>query len=146
MAEFLDVNNKNGDWIIDISNKNNHAGVERREASERAEAILKLINEYRVYAHRFESLPTWDVLGFLNKLQNELFDKFGKDVENGELDKLRNDYFLMAHKKPFMAWGIEELKVKIAGMKEEAEKENASMSEDYLSTYKKSQWKKALKK
>ena len=135
MAEFLDT-----------SNKNNHAGVERREASERAEAILKLINEYRVYAHRFESLPTWDVLGFLNKLQNELFDKFGKDVENGELDKLRNDYFLMAHKKPFMAWGIDELKVKIAGMKEEADRANANMSENYLSTYKKSQWKKAMKK
>ena len=135
MAEFLDT-----------SNKNNHAGVERREASERAEAILKLINEYRVYAHRFENLPTWDVLGFLNKLQNELFDKFGKDVENGELDKLRNDYFLMAHKKPFMAWGIDELKVKIAGMKEEADRANANMSENYLSTYKKSQWKKAMKK
>ena len=135
MAEFLDT-----------SNKNNHAGVERREASEKAEAILKLINEYRVYAHRFENLPTWDVLGFLNKLQNELFDKFGKDVENGELDKLRNDYFLMAHKKPFMAWGIDELKVKIAGMKEEADRANANMSENYLSTYKKSQWKKAMKK
>lgn len=135
MAEFLDT-----------SNKNNHAGVERREASEKAEAILKLINEYRVYAHRFESLPTWDVLGFLNKLQDELFDKFGKDVENGELDKLRNDYFLMAHKKPFMAWGIDELKVKIAGMKEEADRANANMSENYLSTYKKNQWKKAMKK
>lgn len=132
--------------FIDVNNKNNHAGVERREASERAEAILKLINEYRVYAHRFESLPTWDVLGFLNKLQDELFDKFGKDVENGELDKLRNDYFLMAHKKPFMAWGIDELKVKIAGMKEEADRANANMSENYLSTYKKSQWKKAMKK
>jgi hypothetical protein len=51
MAEFMDA-----------TNSNNHAGIERREASERAEAILKLINEYRVYAHRFESLPTWDVL------------------------------------------------------------------------------------
>lgn len=135
MAEFLDT-----------SNKNNHAGVERREASERAEAILKLINEYRVYAHRFESLPTWDVLGFLNKLQDELFDKFGKDVENGELDKLRNDYFLMAHKKPFMAWGIDELKKRMEEMKAEADKENKGMSENYLSTYKKSQWKKAMKK
>lgn len=135
MAEFLDT-----------SNKNNHAGVERREASERAEAILKLINEYRVYAHRFESLPTWDVLGFLNKLQNELFDKFGKDVENGELDRLRNDYFLMAHKKPFMAWGVDELKKKLEGMKAETDKENEGMSENYLSTYKKSQWKKAMKK
>lgn len=47
---------------MDATNTNNHAGIERREASERAEAILKLINEYRVYAHRFESLPTWDVL------------------------------------------------------------------------------------
>ena len=48
--------------LIDKENKNNHAGVERREASERAEALLGVINEYRVYAHRFESLPTWDVL------------------------------------------------------------------------------------
>ena len=135
MAEFLDT-----------SNKNNHAGVERREASERAEAILKLINEYRVYAHRFESLPTWDVLGFLNKLQDELFDKFGKDVENGELDKLRNDYFLMAHKKPFMAWGIDELKKRMEELKAETDKKNEGMSENYLSTYKKSQWKKAMKK
>lgn len=132
--------------FIDVSNKNNHAGVERREASEKAEAILKLINEYRVYAHRFESLPTWDVLGFLNKLQDELFDKFGKDVENGELDKLRNDYFLMAHKKPFMAWGVDELKKRMEEMKAETDKENEGMSENYLSTYKKSQWKKALKK
>jgi hypothetical protein len=132
--------------IINKANKNNHAGVERREASEKAEAILKLINEYRVYAHRFESLPTWDVLGFLNKLQNELFDKFGKDVENGELDKLRNDYFLMAHKKPFMAWGVDELKKRMEEMKAETDKENEGMSENYLSTYKKSQWKKALKK
>ena len=132
--------------FIDTENKNNHAGVERREASEKAEAILKMINEYRVYAHRFESLPTWDVLQFLNKLQRELFERYGKDVENGELDRLRNDYFLMAHKKPFMAWGVDELKAKIAEMKEEADKENASMSEKYLTTLKKSQWKKAMKK
>ena len=132
--------------FIDTTNKNNHAGVERREASEKAEAILKMINEYRVYAHRFESLPTWDVLQFLNKLQRELFERYGKDVENGELDRLRNDYFLMAHKKPFMAWGVDELKAKIAEMKEEADKENASMSEKYLTTLKKSQWKKAMKK
>ena len=132
--------------FIDTSNKNNHAGVERREASERAEALLKIINEYRVYVHRFETLPTWDILEFLNKLQKELFERYGRDVENGELDKLRNDYFLMAHKKPFMAWGADELRAKIAEMKEEADKDNASMSEKYLTTLKKNQWKKALKK
>lgn len=37
--------------LIDVNNTNNHAGIERREASEKAEALLKIINEYRVYAH-----------------------------------------------------------------------------------------------
>ena len=106
MAEFLDS-----------SNKNNHAGVERREASERAEALLKLINEYRVYSHRFESLPTWDILEFLSKLEKELFNRFGEDVENGEIDKLRNEYFLVFGKKPFMAWGVEDLKKRIEDFK-----------------------------
>lgn len=102
MAEFLDT-----------SNKNNHAGVERREASERAEALLKLINEYRIYCNRFETLPTWDVLEFLSKLQKELFERYGEDVNNGELDKVRNEYFLLVWKKPFMAWGIDELKARM---------------------------------
>jgi hypothetical protein len=62
--------------IINTKNKNNHAGIERREASERAEAILRIINEYRLYANRFQSLPTWDVLEFLNKLQKELFEQY----------------------------------------------------------------------
>ena len=87
--------------FINLENKNNHAGVERREASERAEAILKLINEYRLYTHRFESLPTWDVLEFLSKLEKVLFNRFGGDVENGDIDKLRNEYFLVFGKKPF---------------------------------------------
>jgi hypothetical protein len=99
--------------FINLENKNNHAGVERREASERAEAILKLINEYRLYSHRFESLPTWDVLEFLSKLEKELFNRFGGDVENGEIDKVRNEYFLVFGKKPFMAWGVEDLKKRI---------------------------------
>lgn len=116
MAEFLDSSNKNLS-ILDASNKNNHAGVERREASERAEALLKLINEYRVYSHRFESLPTWDVLEFLSKLEKELFNRFGGDVENGEIDKLRNEYFLVFGKKPFMAWGVEDLKKRIEDFK-----------------------------
>ena len=124
MAEFLDT-----------SNKNNHAGVERREASERAEALLKLINEYRVYLHRFESLPTWDILEFLSKLEKELFNKFGEDVENGEIDKLRNEYFLVFGKKPFMAWGVEDLKKRIEDFKEKP----AEISEKTLHS-KKSRW------
>lgn len=132
--------------LIDRGNSNNHASIERLEASEKAEAILKIINEYRVYVNRFQTLPTWDVLEFLAKLEKELFERYGEDVENGELDRLRNDYFLMAHKKPFMWWGVEELKKRMEEMKAEAEKENKGMSEKYLSTYKNIQWKKAMKK
>ena len=133
MAEFLDS-----------SNKNNHAGVERREASERAEAILKLINEYRIYAHRFESLPTWDVLEFLSKLEKELFNRFGGDVENGEIDKLRNEYFMVVGKKPFMAWNADELRKRIEDYKAEMQEKN-KLDWHYLSTVKKNQWKKLKK-
>lgn len=130
MAEFLDS-----------SNKNNHAGVERREASERAEAILKLINEYRIYAHRFESLPTWDVLEFLSKLEKELFNRFKGDVENGEIDKLRNEYFMVVGKKPFMAWNADELRKRIEDYKTQMQEKN-KLDWHYLSTVKKNQWKK----
>ena len=68
--------------FIDKTNSNNHAGIERREASERAEALLKVINEYRLYCNRFETLPTWDVLEFLNKLQKELFERYEEEVSN----------------------------------------------------------------
>ena len=128
--------------FMDATNTNNHAGIERREASERAEAILKLINEYRVYAHRFESLPTWDVLGFLNKLQDELFERFGRDVNNWELDRARNDYFLLTHKKPFMAWDVEEIRRR---MDEWSEEKKGDLSSKTLPS-KKTRWKKAMKK
>ena len=111
--------------------------MERREASERAEALLKLINEYRVYSHRFESLPTWDVLEFPSKLERELFNRFGEDVENGEIDKLRNEYFLVFGKKPFMAWGVEDLKKRIEQGKLEG---GTEISEKTLHS-KKSRWK-----
>ena len=143
MADFINLENKNLS-ILDASNKNNHAGVERREASERAEAILKLINEYRIYAHRFESLPTWDVLEFLSRLEKELFNRFGGDVENGEIDKLRNEYFMVVGKKPFMAWGVEELKKRIEDYKAQMQEKN-KLDGHYLSTVKKNQWKKLKK-
>ena len=130
---------------MDSSNTNNHAGIERREASEKAEALLKVINEYRVYCNRFENLPTWDILEFLSKLERELFERYGKEVNNAELDRARNDYFLLTHKKPFMAWGVEELRKRMEEFKAETDKANDSMSSEYL-TVKKSQWKKALKK
>ena len=126
--------------FINLENKNNHAGVERREASERAEAILKLINEYRVYANRFEALPTWDVLQFLRKLEKELFERFGWDVENGEIDKLRNEYFMVVGKKPFMAWNADELRKRIEDYKAEMQEKN-KLDWHYLSTVKKNQWK-----
>ena len=125
--------------ILDETNSNNHAGIERREASERAEAILKLINEYRVYVNRFQSLPTWDVLEFLRKIEKELFERFGDDVENWELDKVRNEYFLIVGKKPFMAWWVEELRKRI-----EEFREKPQISEKTLHS-KKSRWDKMKK-
>lgn len=130
---------------MDSSNTNNHAGIERREASEKAEALLRVINDYRMYCNRFETLPTWDILEFLSKLERELFERYGKEVNNAELDRARNDYFLLTHKKPFMAWGVEELRKRMEEFKAETDKANDSMSSEYL-TVKKSQWKKALKK
>ena len=132
--------------LINKENKNNHAGVERREASERAEALLGVINEYRVYAHRFESLPTWDVLEFLSRLEKELFKRYEKEVSDWERDRIRNDYFLLTHKKPFGWWSVEEIKQKMEEFKAETDKKNASLSENYLNTVKKNQWKKAMKK
>ena len=130
---------------MDSSNTNNHAGIERREASEKAEALLRVINEYRVYCNRFETLPTWDILEFLSKLERELFERYGKEVNNAELDRARNDYFLLTHKKPFMAWGVEELRKRMEEFKAETDKENETLDKQYL-IVKKSQWKKALKK
>lgn len=127
--------------FIDTTNSNNHAGIERREASERAEALLRVINDYRIYCNRFETLPTWDVLEFLNKLQKELFERYGEEVNNGELDKVRNEYFLLVGKKPFMAWGIDELKSKMEEFKEKP----MQISPKTLHS-KKARWKEAMKK
>lgn len=130
---------------MDSSNTNNHAGIERREASEKAEALLRVINDYRMYCNRFETLPTWDILEFLSKLERELFERYGKEVNNAELDRARNDYFLLTHKKPFMAWGVEELRKRMEEFKAETDKENETLDKQYL-IVKKSQWKKAMKK
>ena len=134
MAEFMDA-----------TNTNNHAGIERREASEKAEALLKVINDYRMYCNRFETLPTWDILEFLSKLERELFERYGKEVNNAELDRARNDYFLLTHKKPFMAWGVEELRKRMEEFKAETDKKNETLDKQYL-IVKKSQWKKAMKR
>ena len=131
--------------FIDKGNNNNHAGVERREASEKAEALLRVINDYRVYCNRFESLPTWDILEFLGKLQNELLDRYREEVDNWELDKARNDYFMVVGKKPFMAWSVEEVYKKIEEYKAEMQEKN-KLDEHYLSTVKKNQWKKQMKR
>lgn len=131
--------------FINTENNNNHAGVERREASEKAEALLRIINDYRVYCNRFETLPTWDILEFLGRLQNELLDRYREEVDNWELDKARNDYFMVVGKKPFMAWSAEEVYKKIEEYKAEMQEKN-KLDEHYLSTVKKNQWKKQMKR
>ena len=104
------------------------------EASEKAESVLKVINDYRVYTQRFESLPTWDVLEFLSKLQRELFKSYEEELTNGERDKLREEYFIVVWKKPFLWWSTEKIK-------EELDKFKEGNQIKYLKD-KKSEWKK----
>lgn len=131
MSELMTDNQKN---LIDTTNQNNHAGLKRLEASEKAEAVLKVINDYRMYAQRYASLPTWDVLEFLSRLQKELFKSYEEELTNGERDKLREEYFVIVGKKPFLWWSTEKIK-------EELEKFKANNQLKYLKD-KKSEWKK----
>jgi hypothetical protein len=64
-------------------------------------------------------LPTWDILEFLSKLEKELFERYGEDVENWERDRIRNEYFLLTGKKPFGWWGVEEIKKRMEEYKPE---------------------------
>ena len=88
--------------MLDTNNQNNHAGIERQENSEKAEALLKVINDYRMYVQMYETLPTWDILEFLSKLQNELFERYNKELYDLERDKVKNEYFYLTGKKPFL--------------------------------------------
>lgn len=125
---------------MDLENKNNHAIVKRMENSERAEAILKLINEYRIYATWFETLPTWDILEWLAKLEKEVMERYNEALFDWERDKLKNEYFYLTGRRPFGAWSNEELQKRI-----EEYKQWGVVSEKSLES-KKARWKKAMAK
>lgn len=125
---------------MDLENKNNHAIVNRMANSEKAEAILKVINEYRVYAQWFETLPTWDILQYLSRLENEVMEKYNKEVFDWERDKLKNEYYYLTGKRPFGAWTNEEIQRKI-----EEYRQWGAISEETLES-KKARWKKAMQK
>lgn len=128
--------------LVDISNSNNHAGIKRVEDAEKAEALLKIINEYRVHTTMYESLPTWDVLEFLQKLDDEVNERYNKEVQNAERDKIKEQYFLLTHKKPF-GWRTNER------LLEEIEKFKANNSKTVAESHlivKKNEWKNVLRK
>ena len=125
---------------MDLDNKNNHQLIKRAENSEKAESILKMINEYRVYATRFETLPTWDILEYLSRLENEVMEKYNKEVFDWERDKLKNEYYYLTGKRPFGAWTNEELQKRI-----EEFNQWGAISQQTLES-KKARWKKAMQK
>ena len=125
---------------MDLENKNNHAIADRVANSEKAEALLKMINEYRVYVTRFETLPTWDILEWLAKLEKEVTERYNNALFDWERDRLKNEYFYLTGKRPFGAWTNDELKKRIEGIKQEG-----VISEETLES-KKARWKKAMKK
>ena len=94
---------------IDYTNKNNHAGIQRRTENEKAEALLGLVNERRMYVHRFAELPTWDELERLAKLQREIEDRYNKEVNDAETLRIREEYLKLTNKKPFLWWSNEEI-------------------------------------
>jgi hypothetical protein len=47
-------------------------------------------------------MPTWDILEFLQKLDNELNERYNKEVKDAERDKIKEQYFLLTKKKPFL--------------------------------------------
>ena len=133
----LYLNYKGMSNLVDTTNLNNHAWIKRMEASEKAESVLKVINDYRMYTQRFESLPTWDVLEFLSKLQKELFKSYEEELVNSERDRLREEYFLQVGKKPFLWWDADKIR-------EELEKYRSGLDTEFKTDLriKKSQWKK----
>ena len=128
--------------LVDTSNMNNHAWIERQQEAEKATALLKLINEYRVYTQRFAELPTWDILEFLQKLDNEVNERYNKEVKDAERDKIKEQYFLLTHKKPFLWWSNERILEEMEKFKNNNWWEVSKWSLDS----KKAKWKKALSK
>lgn len=125
--------------LLDKSNTNNHAWIERQEKSEKAAKLLKLVSDYRTHVQMFEYMPTWDILEFLHKLDNEINERYNKEVKDAERDKIKEQYFLLTHKKPFLWWSNERIL-------EEMEKyKSKDLSENTLDS-KKSKWKTALNK
>ena len=123
---------------IDYTNKNNHAGIQRRNENEKAEALLGLVNERRMYVHRFAELPTWDELEWLSKLQREIEDRYSKEVNDAETLRIREEYLLLTHKKPFLWWSNEEIIRRMEQFKAEQQTENTEAG----FKFKKSQWQK----
>ena len=129
--------------LLDTTNiQNNHAGIERIQESEKAKALLKLVVDYRTHVQMYEYMPTWDILEFLQKLDNELNERYNKEVKDAERDKIKEQYFLLTKKKPFLWWSNERILEEIERYK--ANKQN-ELSDNTLDS-KKSRWKTALKK
>lgn len=129
--------------LVDTTNiQNNHAGIERIQESEKAKALLNLVVDYRTHVQMYEYMPTWDILEFLQKLDNELNERYNKEVKDAERDKIKEQYFLLTKKKPFLWWSNERILEEIERYK--ANKQN-ELSDNTLDS-KKSRWKTALKK
>lgn len=128
--------------LVDTSNINNHAWIQRQQESEKATKLLKLVVDYRTHVQMFEYMPTWDILEFLQKLDNELNERYNKEVKDAERDKIKEQYFLLTKKKPFLWWSNERILEEMEKYKEANSKE---VSKNHLDV-KKHEWKKILSK
>ena len=127
---------------MDLNNSNNHAGIIRRQENEKAEALLKLINERRMYVNMYAELPTRDELEWLSRLQKEVEDRYQKEVNDAETLRVREEYLLLTNKKPYLWWSNDEIRAK---MEEFRANQQPEISIKGTLDSKKSKWKKAMK-
>ena len=138
-SSLLDIANKEAS-MLDSSNNNNHWSIEKKESVEewvrKYKEVIELINRYRDELSMSAVVDTDSVIKFLREIEIEITSENNVILNDSELYRLREEYFVIAKKKPFLWWKKEELETKIEELKE-----HWRLWEDYLRV-KKSKWKK----
>lgn len=125
--------------LVDVTNKHNNVNsIKKLEEADKATQLLKLVTDYRTHVQMFEYMPTWDILEFLQNLEEELTDRYDKGIKTAEREKIREEYFLLTKKKPFTWWSNERMLEEIEKFKA---KNQSELKETSFRT-KKSLWNK----
>jgi hypothetical protein len=96
--------------LVDVTNKHNNVNsIKKLEEADKATQLLKLVTDYRTHVQMFEYMPTWDILEFLQKMEDEMTERYDKGIKTAEREAIRERYFLLTGKKPFTGWSNERM-------------------------------------